>query len=260
MKQINIALFQCSAIQRSLAQVYRDLENAFKKASKMKVDLIVTPELYLSGYSNSKIIQKIAQSKNSEILKNISLLAKKFQIGLVLGYPEKVSNKIYNSAIVFDDKGNQIFNYRKLSLPNDFEKNCFSIGNKIDVFKFKGIKCSILICYDVEFPELTRKAAQLGAELVIVPTALRKKWRIVSEKIIPTRAYENSLYLAYCDYANGKINSTFSGGSTVCAPDGNKLTIETSKTNLIYANIDTKNIIAKRKEFNFLHKSLKNNY
>ena len=110
MKQINIALFQCSAIQRSMDQVYRDLENAFKKASKMKVDLIVTPELYLSGYSNFKIIKKIAQTKNSIILKNISQLAKKFQIGLVLGYPEKVGSKIYNSAIVFDEKGNQILN------------------------------------------------------------------------------------------------------------------------------------------------------
>ena len=79
MKQINIALFQCSAIQRSMDQVYKDLENAFVKASKKKVDLIVTPELYLSGYSNSKIIKNIAQSKNSKILKNISLLAKNFK-------------------------------------------------------------------------------------------------------------------------------------------------------------------------------------
>jgi len=54
-----------------------------------------------------------------------------------------------------------------------------------------------LICYDAEFPENFRQMTTNGADLVVVPTALGAQWGIVSEKVMPTRAFENSAYVIY---------------------------------------------------------------
>ena len=138
-----------------------------------------TPELYLSGYGSAEAAKEAAQHVTSPVIQAASHIAARHGVGLVLGYPERSNGKLYNSAAVFDGQGQLLHNYRKLALPNDFERGCFHSGTGPQVFEFEGVRCSVVICYDAEFPELPRHAALAGAELLIVPTALRARWRFV---------------------------------------------------------------------------------
>jgi predicted amidohydrolase len=61
----------------------------------------------------------------------------------------------------------------------------------------EGLKVGLLICYDIEFPEASRMLALAGAELIAVPTALMEPYCRTTRIIIPARAYENQLFVAY---------------------------------------------------------------
>ena len=92
----------------------------------------------------------------------------------------------------------------------------------------------------------------LGAELLFVPTALRAKWRFVSDAIIPSRAYENALFIGYCDFAADDSNSHFSGTSSICAPDGRHLSRAMGVEELVMATIDTAAVRQRKSDFDFL--------
>jgi predicted amidohydrolase len=88
------------------------------------------------------------------------------------------------------------------------------------MFTLCGVKIATLICYDAEFPETVRHVAGLGAQLVVVPTALGAQWRWVAERMIPTRAYENGVYLAYANSAGSENGLSYLGASVIVGPDG----------------------------------------
>jgi predicted amidohydrolase len=252
MTLLTIALFQANPKVRSIAGALADLEVAIENASKSGVEILVTPELFLSGYGCDIAVKANAQMQGSQILEEVARIAKTGGVGIVFGYPETFKNNIYNSAIVFDQNGKLINNYRKVTLPNKFEKDTFKVGDGPEVFEFKGIKCAILICYDLEFPELARRAAHLGAELILVPTALRPKWRLVSDVIVASRAYENAVFIGYCDYASDGPNSKYTGCSTISAPTGEHLMRGTGDEGLIIAQIDTDLAKLRMNDFDFL--------
>lgn len=86
----------------------------------------------------------------------------------------------------------------------------------------------MIICYDIEFPEMPRNLALLGVQFIIVPTAVAEI-TIWPAKLIPVRSYENHIFIAYVNRAgrekgilddNSEISMTFSGQSIVCAPNG----------------------------------------
>ena len=81
-------------------------------------------------------------------------------------------------------------------------------------------RIAIIICYEVEFPESLRQAAQNGAQLLLVPTALGADWGVVAEHVVPTRAFENGVWLAYADHAGTCGDLSFYGGSRVVDPFG----------------------------------------
>ncbi|MGB3147824.1 MAG: nitrilase-related carbon-nitrogen hydrolase, partial [Paracoccaceae bacterium] len=193
-----------------------------------------------------------AQHVTSPVIRAAAELAIRHGIGLVLGYPELDDERLFNSAAVFDKKGRLVHNYRKVTLPNDFERSCFLTGTGPQVFEFEGVRCSVVICYDVEFPELPRQVALAGAELLIVPTALRACWRVVSECLVPTRAYENGIYVAYCDYSAVGVKPQFSGSSAICGPNGKSVSGHVDSHGLILGRIDTEAAGSHRSEFDFL--------
>ncbi|MFY8044397.1 MAG: nitrilase-related carbon-nitrogen hydrolase, partial [Rhodoferax sp.] len=77
-----------------------------------------------------------------------------------------------------------------------------------------------LICYDVEFPEATRRLALAGADLIVVPTANMPEFDFVAQSLVPVRAYENQLYVAYANYIGAEGAVHYGGLSLLAAPDG----------------------------------------
>ena len=144
-------------------------------------------------------------------------------------------------------------NHRKrLQSPQSFEERAFANGDAVTFAEVAGLRVAMIICYEVEFPESMRQAAQGGAELVLVPTALGADWGFVAENIVPTRAFENGLYLAYADHAGALGGARFYGGSRIVAPDGHITPVQVGRPGLVTVDIDPDRVASARARLPYL--------
>lgn len=141
--------------------------------------------------------------------------------------------KPFNSAILIDRLGQIAINYQKTHIWGPYEKRFFAPGEAlapvVEIDGFPGVKISLLVCYDVEFPETVRTLALKGANLIIVPTALASDG-FNARITIPSRAFENQVFVCYCNRVGAEHcpaldrTLTFCGLSTLVAPSGQELT------------------------------------
>jgi 5-aminopentanamidase len=216
------------------------------------LDLVVCPELFMSGYNVGEQLPHLAESCRGRFSEKIAKLAVERETAIIFGYPEQDDGKLYNSAVCIDDAGQIIANQRKMILPPGFEARYFSSGSEQVLFDLNGIRCAILICFDAEFPETVRAAAQAGAQLIIVPTALLEEWRSVSFQMMPTRAFENGVWLMYANHAGTEDDMTWLGGSCIVGPDGKDAVRAGLEEELIVADIDLAQIEKARKKLPYL--------
>jgi len=208
-----------------------------------KIDLIIFPELFTCGYNSGSYIKKSAEKRLGKSFVVFSKLAKYFKIGISYGYAERQGSKIYNSSQFINSNGLSLQNHRKLMLEaSGYEKKYFTSGNSLEIFKYKEFKIATLICYDAEFPETARIAATKGAELLLVPTALGNSWDWVAEKMIPTRAHENGIFLAYANHCGKEKKTSYLGSSFITSPNGKDLARLKNKPGIITAKLNLSEI------------------
>jgi predicted amidohydrolase len=256
MDDFALAIYQplCRAdIPTSIQDRLKLLDQTAGKAAAAGAQLILYPELFLSGYNIGPEIGVKAMAKSSPDIKQIGIIAKQHHIGILCGYPERHNGHIYNSAICFGPTGQNLANHRKLRLPSNFEKSHFTYGLDDSLFDLAGWKIGILICYDIEFPENARRLAQKGADLILVPTALGAQWGFVAESLIPVRAFENGLYLAYANYAGCENSLDYFGGSRIDGPEGRNRVIADKTDILIHSKLTRQAIIDARAKLPYLN-------
>ncbi|MFT5657782.1 MAG: putative amidohydrolase [Gammaproteobacteria bacterium] len=217
------------------------------------LDLVVCPELFMSGYNVGDALTTLAEPIDGSYTSGMIKLATNTRTAIVFGYPELAGTHIYNSALCVDAQGEIVANHRKLLLPPGFESDYFSSGDNTTIFELGGMKCAILVCYDVEYPEAVRAVAELGAQLVIVPTALGDGWGIVTDKLIPTRAFENGVWLVYANHAGVENGLSYYGGSCIVAPNGSDKARASSIETLISASIDIESVGKAQARLPYLH-------
>ena len=99
----------------------------------------------------------------------------------------------------------------------------------------------MLICYDVEFPENVRRLAQAGADLVArADRAAGKRSRGLHcrASIIPVRAFENQVHVAYANHCGADENFAYAGLSRIAAPDGRTLAAADAALSLLIADVE----------------------
>ena len=157
----------------------------------------------------------------------------------MVGYPERDGDAVYNAAAVLGAQGEWLGNYRKQRLSGAFENATFERGNGGDtLFSLNGLTLGVLICYDLEFPENVRRLALAGVRAVLAPTALSAEFAIVAEKLVPTRAFENGVFVVYGDRCGQERGKAYAGLSCIVAPDGTDLARAGRGEQLIRAGID----------------------
>jgi 5-aminopentanamidase len=109
-----------------------------------------------------------------------------------------------------------------------------------------GIRVGLLICYDVEFPESVRLLALAGADLIAVPTALMDPFGAVARILVPARAVENQVFLAYANRTGREGDLDYCGLSCVVGPDGAELTRAGRGEQLLLADLDLARLSASR--------------
>jgi len=249
--KINAGIFQYKMRDETPLKRIERLEVQLKKNDAL--DLIVCPELFLSGYGNFDKIKEYCEASNGEYATQISLLAKKHSTAIVYGYPEIDNKNLFNSAQYFDNQGLSIANHRKKMLPSTAnESKIFKPGSESSIITINGIKAAIVICYELEFSELIRKLALDGVELIIAPTGQSSHWPAAARYICRSRAFENGIFVIYAN-STGILNGiSFMGESKIIGPDGLDITNANEGEKVIIGEINTDQISLIRKRLPYL--------
>ena len=217
--KLSLGIFQSEMRDETPIEKISRLETHLSRTDNL--DLVVCPELFISGYGSHEKINEYSENHDGEYAKKISNLAKKSSTAIIYGYPEIDNNQLFNSAQLFSNDGLSIANHRKKLLPPTAdESKIFTPGVESSIFSIKGIKSAIVICYELEFPELIRKLALEGVELIIAPTGQSSHWPAAALHNCRTRAFENGIFVAYAN-STGQLNGiNFMGESKIIGPDG----------------------------------------
>jgi predicted amidohydrolase len=202
--------------------------------------LLVAPEMCLTGYARWDDIRSFAEPRDGETVTRLQQMANGLNIAIVAGMPELHGHSVYNTAVAALP-GGQTYFYRKCHLFGPDENRIFeSAAQRSPLFEIGGIKTGMLICYDVEFPEWTRSLALAGANLIVVPTALPKSPANdrVSRALVPARALENHVFIAYAGLCGAEGAMAYHGGSCIVGPDGEDLARAGAGETLLVSRVD----------------------
>ncbi|MPY53236.1 carbon-nitrogen hydrolase family protein [Streptomyces acidicola] len=215
------ALLQSSGRPGAVAENLEVLHEAAGRAAAAGAGLLVAPEMFLTGYAIGDGIARLAEPADGDSADAIAETARRHGLAVAYGYPERAGDQVFNSAQLVSADGIRLANYRKTHLYGCFERDHFTPGEQPVVqAELGGLRLGIMICYDVEFPENVRAHALAGTDLLLVPTAQMHPFRFVAESMVPVRAFENQMYVAYVNRVGREGEFDFVGLSTLAGPDG----------------------------------------
>lgn len=225
---MKIAIAQLSVKQREYDENLANATKFAQEASQNGADLIVFPEMFLSGFhyaENKKILEG-----GRDFDKDLSQLARDCNIAICgsICHLEKLGENPSNRMLFIDACGKHLAHYDKIHLFSVFnEQKHVKGGQKVVVCDSALGKIGFSICYDLRFPEIYVKLAKLGAQLIIVSTAWPHP-RMNHLKILArARAIETQAFVACVNQAGienfGANSVNYCGCSCVIDPWGETL-------------------------------------
>lgn len=253
-KSLKVALIQMNGSspnkQANLQKAATFIERAMKEQPETK--LVVLPECFNSPYSVTKFREYAEEiSPESTTISFLSKLASKFKITLVGGtIPEidKNTDKIYNTALIFNESGDLIGTHRKVHLfdidiPNGItfkESATLSPGNNSTTLQTPYGKVGVGICYDMRFPELSMLSARKGAFAMIYPSAFNTvtgpmHWHLLAR----SRSVDNQIYTILCSPARNMDSDYHAyGHSLICNPKGEIIAEAGTGEEIVYGQLE----------------------
>jgi predicted amidohydrolase len=228
-EKFKIALAQISCRQGDKKANLQKMEEYARKAKEQNAELVVFPELSLTGYIVRDEIYELAEKIPGPSIDFMEKLAEEIEVHIIFGMPElseKTEATVYNSAVLIGPRG-LIGRYRKIYLPNHSvfeEKRYFRPGYQVGTFETELGKIGLIICYDIFFPEVSRLARLEGAKLIVCISASPAIRRTFFETLTAARAIENAAFLAYVNLVGIEDGLQFWGGSRLIGPNGNIIT------------------------------------
>ncbi len=246
---MKIALLQSHPSSGDVAANLAALDAAATRAAVAGARLLVAPELCLTGYALDRdTTDRLAEPADGPSARALGAIARGRGLALLYGYAELDGGRVYNAAQLIDRHGRRLANHRKSHLFGDTDRSRFDAGaSAATLAELDGVRVGILICYEVEFPETVRLLALAGAELVAVPTALMRPYEFVARTLVPARAFENQLYVAYANHCGTEGAFAYVGASCIVAPDGTELARAGPDEALLLAALDHARLDASRR-------------
>jgi len=204
-------------IDRNLAKV----EAALGRVAKQDVKLAVLPEMWSAGYDYKRLAKHAAETPR--VVEAICRLSAEHKMVVVGSLPEQDGGKIYNTAYVVD-QGKLVGSYRKLHMFSTMGEDRFLFpGDRTLVVPTSVGRLGIAICYDLRFPELFRKMALEGAEIICLPAEWPKPRQDPWRTLLRARAMENQLFVAAANCCGIQGNLDFFGMSLLLSARGEVL-------------------------------------
>lgn len=234
-----LALMQANSAVLDVEANCRAVDGAARAAAAAGARLLLTPELFAVGYAPLRLRAELDPGRLPGIRQELAETARRHGIALVYSLPAVTGAGEWQiTATLVDEYGTELLTYAKVHLFGPAERQAFvPAGAAPAVVDFHGVRTSLVICYDVEFPESVRAAAVRGAELVLVPTALAHGFDTVPQVLVRARALENQLTVAYANHSGAEDGCDFLGGSVIAAPDGSLLAAAGAGAELLFAEL-----------------------
>jgi len=223
-KNLRLALAQINITVGDLQGNGQKIIQAIDRARSIGVDLVAFPELAIPGYPpEDLLLNPTFIQDNLEVLKTVSRATR--GITAIVGFAD-MKDDIYNAAAILHD-GEWAGVYHKIYLPNYgvFDENrYFQSGQEILVFELQGTIIGVNICEDIWYPgdPLRTQCIQGNAQLIINISsspfhAGKKNFR---QRMLSTRAWDYSTFVAYINLVGGQDELVFDGGSMVLNEKG----------------------------------------
>ena len=220
---------------------------------KTKGKIVIFPELNLTGYMPRDDLFGQAETASSPIIKAIIRLAKDTKKDIVFGAPmkgERLPGIVYNSCLLAAGTG-KLFRYDKMYLPTfgPFEEKVFfAEGKEVVVGDGRHARIGLMICYDMFFPELAKLETLLGAQLLVNISAAPTTSRPFFRRVMPGRAVENAIFVAYSNMVGVHGSLVFGGGSVLYGPRGEEIVrAKDLEPDIVEAEIDLTDIDVARR-------------
>lgn len=247
-----LAVLQALGVVDDVDGNLRRLDAYAARVADHGAEILVTPELFAMGYAPALV----AGSDGPGIRTELSDIARRHGIALVGSTVDDAADGRYISASLFDRQGTELTRYRKAHLFGAEEQAAFSPGNDLpELVPLLGLTVALAICYDIEFPEFARSAAQRGADVLLIPTAVPATGDVggrapehtynaerISTILVPARALENGVYIAYANHTA----PDFTGMSTITSPYGTFLGLAGHGEELLFADVDQAEVVRAR--------------
>jgi NAD+ synthase (glutamine-hydrolysing) len=220
---MHIALAQLNQTVGDLAGNARAIHVAAREGERAGARLVVTPELSLCGYPPEDLLLRPAFI--DACARELAALAERAtRTAIVVGFPERDGGTCHNALAVLRERRVAAV-YRKQQLPNYTvfdEERYFEPGGTPCVVDVDGLRCGLIVCEDVWFPESARQAKAAGAELVVVANGspYHTRQHVLRREQVAARARETGLPFVYVNRVGGQDELVFDGASFVADAAG----------------------------------------
>ncbi|MCJ0763455.1 carbon-nitrogen hydrolase family protein [Variovorax terrae] len=258
-----------SVADNGLPAITESAHALLDEAARQGVRLLSFCELFLTPFFANRLEEAFDpyfMAPDHPALKGLRDKARQHGIALVLPFAERAEDGYFNSAFIYDERGQQVGRYRKTHIPayfptsgpggtGSYEKFYFAPGGGLEVYAVAGTRIGVQICNDRLYPEASRVLALKGAELIAMPISFSTyadpaQRTSIWEIPLRARAYENGVFVLACNRVGTEGSRHHLGRSMVVDPRG-MIAAEagTQAAQLLTAQIDLDAVSAARKKF-----------
>jgi 5-aminopentanamidase len=225
---VKIAVAQMHCVPGDVAANLAIIEGLVRLSARDGSKLVVLPEMATTGYFISDRLGELAEPEDGPTAQHLAAITRNAGLHLAVGMAISEGGKFYDAQLLFGPDGTRLATYRKAHLFST-ERQWFAAGDSPSVVDTAIGRIGMTICYDLIFPEYTRRIVDLGADLIINSTNWitndfqRDRWGwsgATVQALAATRALENGVWLAMANCIGSEWIFDSIGHSCVVAPSG----------------------------------------
>jgi predicted amidohydrolase len=251
MRELNVAVVQMEPTLSKMEDNVGKMADLIRRiATEQPVDIIVFPELSVTGYEGGARFAQMAQRVPGAVTNILGQHASEFGIYVLIGMAvkEDVETVLYNGAVLISPDGEVAGEYRKVHLPAE-ERLIFRPGYQIKPFETELGMLGVMTGWDLAFPEVARSLMLSGAEIILLPAAWQVKDADMWRTLLVARAYENDIFIAAANRIGEEPSYVFAGQSAILAPSGEVLAaLEEPEEGYVVVRLDLDEVRHRREE------------
>lgn len=246
---MKVGLTQMDIVWEDKEKNMEKVRKLVAQASGQKVDLLVFPEMTLTGFTMNTALagEEMLFSPTLRFFKDLS---KKYSMAMAFGYVEDFGGEYYNKLIVVSD-GRILYDYDKIHPFNFSDEGRHYIGgHEVKTAVLKDMEISGFVCYDLRFPEIFQ-AVSSHTQMILVIANWPKERVLHWETLLRARAIENQCYVIGVNRIGKGNGIEYVESSMAFDPLGERLTKAHSKSELMLVDVETNKVKEVRRQFPF---------